>query len=299
MKELVNLKDPQLYVITFIGSHRLGFYKDCRKSEARLRKSLEPFGIPLVTYNLGDLLSLIPNLSSNRIYFFTRYGVGAWFWKPILIRHALTTLKSEYLIYVDSDCAFNINPTKVIEKTLFDSDLAFFAQNHKLKGWISTRAYRFLEMDLLELEKADLVTAGIAIVRNSEKSKQSLQAWELAMRNPRVLLHPLRDKFGIRHRHDQSILSALIARGRVECSLVRQGFFSQGLESISPSLEDSWIYTGDIQSKENHIRFSNKIPLYWDHYSRKFYEVFKTFLVFPLHMMFFYLENFISRDFRK
>jgi hypothetical protein len=248
-----------------------------------------------VTYTLKDLITIIPRYSSLNFYFFTRYGVGAWFWKPILIKHALKKIDPQYLIYVDSDCVFNVSPEKIIESALGDYDMAFFSQNLPLEGWISRRASRILELKGDELTKSSLITAGVAIMRNTEISASYLQTWENAMRNPRALLHPILNSSGSQHRHDQSILSALIAKGEINCNLIRRGFFSLGVESTSEFLKDSWIHTGDLSPAETRLGILQRVPLYLDHYSRKYYDLVKTLIIFPLQVQYHFLEKVIRK----
>jgi hypothetical protein len=283
-------ENQKVTVLTFIGSHKFGFYKDCRKSEKRLRNSLAKFDIPLVTFELKDLVSVLTPFSSTFFYLFTRYGVGAWFWKPIIIRYAMSIYPSEYLIYVDSDCAFSKDPVEMVETALRDHEVAFFAQNNKLDGWISKRAQKILDVNLEELRSNCLVTAGVVFLRNSSDSQRQMKIWEKTMRDPRLLLHPVFSSRGPKHLHDQSILSTLIAKGAITCNLIDSGFFSLGVESTAKSLEDSWIYTGNILPNSNPTTSIQRLFLIFDHYSRRIYDVCKTLIIFPIHLIYFLAE---------
>jgi len=285
------LKRPEVVVVTFTGSHRFGMYKDCRPSQLRLKKSLEEFNVRLITYSFSELINILRPVNSSFFYLLTRYGVGAWFWKPIIIRHALVSLNPVSLIYVDADCVFTRDPREIIEAALTEKDIALFSQRNKLRGWVSNRAIRLLNLTNEILDEAPLVTAGIIILRNSEKSKAGLRVWELAMRDPRLLLHPVFTRPGVKHLHDQAILSSLIAKGELDCALVQTGFYSLGVESNTKSLKDSWIYTGDIFPAESSAQQKKRITLIFDYYSRKFYDVMKTIFVFPLHLVFYLFER--------
>jgi hypothetical protein len=195
------------------------------------------------------------------------------------------------LIYVDADCVFTRNPSEIIAASLIKKDLAFFSQRNKLKGWVSNRAIRILKLTDEILTESFLVTAGIVILKNSIKSKESLQVWEKAMKDPRLLLHPVFTRLDNKHLHDQAILSSLIAKNELDCALIQSGFYSLGVESNTESLSDSWIYTGDILpgSSVNHRK--KRLSLVFDYYSRKFYDLLKTIFIFPLHLALYLYER--------
>jgi hypothetical protein len=287
---------PKILVITFTGSHYFRFYKDCRNAQKRLSESLSPYDLPLITYTFSDLVGILRPFSSYFFYLFTRYGVGGWFWKPIIIRQALEEYDPENLIYVDSDCVFTKDPEIFLLEALRAHDLAFFAQRNKLKGWVSKRAIKILDLTEDQLNNSNLVTAGIVMVKNSINSKSQLLKWESSMRDPRLLLHPIFSHSKNRHLHDQSILSSLIAKNDVKCNLVTTGFYSLGIESNADTLLNSWIYTGNIFPNPGSIKFRTRLGLIMDHYSRKYYDVFKTLIVFPVHFAYFYCEKTLGQS---
>jgi hypothetical protein len=86
-------------------------------------------------------------------------------------------------------------------------------------------------------------------------------------------------------------LSALIAKNEIECSLIDNGFYSAGAESTSQSLEECWIYTGDISLDRPPMRFGTRIVSICDHYSRKIYDIVKTVFVFPVHLLIYFMEK--------
>ena len=295
MPQFKTLKSPRILVITFIGSHRFGIYKDCRTAELRLQNSLEQFNTPFLSYSLSNLINILGPFNSGLFYLFTRYGVGAWFWKPIIINHALASLNPDYLIYVDADCVFTTDPTEIIEAVLVENDLAFFSQTNALEGWISGRAVKILQLSPEILGKAPLLTAGIVFLRNTERSRKSIGVWGAAMKDPRLLLHPIFRRGRVKHLHDQAILSSLVAQNEVDCSLVHTGFYSMGIESNTSSLKEAWIYTGNIFPADSMVEHRNKMSLILDYYSRNFYDVLKTVFVFPIHLFVYLLERKIPR----
>jgi hypothetical protein len=286
---------PDVLVITYSGTHRFGFYKDCRENSQNLHRNLREMGVEIVEYRFRDLLRLTGMSNSNMFYFFTRYGAGAWFWKPSIIRHALQVYKPTHLIYVDVDCIFLRNPSELTSSVLNESDLAFFSHRAPIGNKISKRAQRNLGLDSDLLSVSAMVTAGVVILRNSEAAIQNIRSWELAMEDPRNLLNPVFSFSKNHHLHDQSVLSALIAQRKIDCGLITTGFYSSGPESNSASLENSWMYTGNLKDITINKELGTRILLGMDFYGRKIYDIVKTFLIYPLHLTFYLVQRFIQK----
>ena len=276
-------KEIELLVITYVGSAKYGFYKDCTDGVARLQASLAQYNIDLKIYGFSDLKSLVRFPDSNSFYFLTRYGAGAWFWKPILIAHALMTYKPKYLIYLDADCILLQDPRIVIQEGLRNSDVSLFKQKVPLEGWISGRALRKLGLASSDARQMSLLTAGILLVRNSESSFLFMNTWVTAMRNPHVLLSPMLDKFRFKHRHDQAVLSALVGKGELNCSIMSAGFHSFGTETLEENVADAWVSTGYLTSPALPMGYTQRLKSIVDYYSRITYDFLKSIFITPLH----------------
>jgi hypothetical protein len=281
----VKTKKIEFLVITYVGSAKYGFYKDCTDGVARLQDSLAEYNLDLKIYGLSDLKSLVRFPDSNLFYFFTRYGAGAWFWKPILIVHALTTYKPKYLIYLDADCVLLKDPRIVIEESLRCSDVSLFKQNVPLEGWISKRALRKLDLTSSDARQMSLLTAGILLIRNSEDSLLFMNSWVAAMRNPQVLLSPMLGKFRVKHRHDQAVLSALVGKGELSCSIMSSGFHSFGAETLEENVAGAWVSTGYLTSTVLPMGYTQRLKSIVDYYSRIIYDFLKSILITPLHYL--------------
>ncbi len=275
----------ELLVITYVGSAKYGFYKDCTDGVARLQASLAEYNLDLKIYGLSDLKSLVRFPDSNLFYFFTRYGAGAWFWKPILIFHALTTYKPKYLIYLDADCVLLKDPRIAMEESLRRSDVSLFKQNVPLEGWISTRALRKLDLTSSDARQMSLLTAGILLIRNSENSLLFMNSWVAAMRNPQVLLSPTLGKFRVKHRHDQAVLSAIVGKGELSCSIMSSGFHSFGAETLEENVAGAWVSTGYLTSAVLPMGYTQRLKSIVDYYSRIIYDFLKSILITPLHYL--------------
>ncbi len=277
--------------MTYVGSSKFGFYKDCDKAAARLKASLAEFDIELKVLRISHLRTLVRFPDSNFFYFFTRYGAGSWFWKPILIKHVLEKYEPRYLLYLDADCVILKDPRVLIERELQNSDISVFKQNVPLEGWISRRALRYLDLTSSEARRINLLTAGILLVRNSKYAFLFMNSWIYAMTDPRVLLSPIFARFGERHRHDQAVLSALVGKGVVNCNIMNAGFYSTGTETLEKNFEKAWVSTGDLGSPASKMSYLQKKRLIFEYYSRKVYDFIKSVVVTPIHLLFYLAQK--------
>ena len=284
---MINTDSSEMIAITYVGSGRFNFYKDCSQNASRLKRSLAEFGIQLIIYDFSDLRKLARFPNSDFFYFFTRYGAGSWFWKPLVILDALNKYNPQEIIYLDADCVINKDPRKIISENLESDDVAVFKQNSALSGWISARASKKLNLDKVELQNSRLITAGVLLLKNSTKAKDFLNVWNAAMRDPRVLLHPMISSQAENHRHDQSVLSALLSKGAIKCKVMDSGFYSNGNESLEKNVENAWVYTGDLESTLKVISAYERFALLVDYHSRKLYDIVKSLVITPIHILFF------------
>jgi hypothetical protein len=285
--------------VTFIGTGKFGFYKDCKTLASRLELSLLEFDLPLLQYNLRSILDEISVLDGKFLYLFTRYGAGAWFWKPLVIKKVLRETGASQVIYLDADCVITKDPRPYLHEALNESSIALFAQRKKLDGWISNRAARRLQLDSGKLLNSDLLTAGILLLKNDVLAWEFLEEWDRALSDPTLLLSPFFRDGTKGHLHDQSILSALYANGVFKCNLLKTGFFSKGSESISASIEDCWVYTGQLEESYPEDKLLKRLLLIWDYWSRKLYDLVKTTFLTPIHICIFRLNSVIRREFNK
>ena len=284
-------ENPEIIAVTYIGSGRLNFYKDCTENATHLKQSLDKFGVPLIVYNFADLRKLVKFPNSDFFYFLTRYGAGSWFWKPIVILDALEKYSAKQIIYVDADCVINKNPINVISNNLELHDVAVFRQNSKLAGWISRRSAKILGLEYEELHNVDLLTAGIIVLRNSTRAREFLNAWHDGMRDPRVLLHPAIKHELAKHRHDQSVLSALVFKGFMDCKVMDSGFYSRRKESLEDNVATAWVYTGELETDSKVTTVTERIVLFADYHSRRIYDVVKSIIITPIHILFFLAQK--------
>jgi len=284
-----------LEIVTYIGSHRFKFYKDLRSQLSDLETNLINYHYKLNVYDNVDLRKLLGIGDLNKFYLFTRYGAGAWFWKPKIILDALALSSAEYLMYLDVDCRLTKDPLPYLKEHLKLNSIALFNNPQPLMENISRRAKKSLKLESKVLAPSTLVTAGIILVKNSLEAREELTVWSKAMGNPRVLLHPVITFKKGKHLHDQSVLSALISMGRVQPRIIQNGFFSKGPETLEKSIDKCWVYTGSLGSESEDLPLITRIKSIFDNYQKYLYDFLKTLSIYPIHFLLFVLARFLKK----
>jgi hypothetical protein len=72
---------------------------------------------------------------------------------------------------------------------------------------------------------------------------------------------------------------------------MKNGFYSNGSESLEENISSAWVYSGELESMPVDMTVGKRIALIFDFYSRKFYEILKTVTIFPLHFLFFLIQK--------
>jgi hypothetical protein len=132
--------------------------------------------------------------------------------------------------------------------------------NAQIENWTVSRIVNNFQAN--DCSGAAMWTAGILLVKNSEKAKSDLMKWSHAMSKPWNLFELPFEAGGVRHRHDQSVLSILIAKNEIQVFNLGGGFYSEGIEATSPSIEAAWVATGVNFGKptlDNQLSFAMKL----------------------------------------
>lgn len=279
-------KAARVAVVTFATTINEKPFSDYSNQIESLKNNTDKFDVDFFSYSYVDLKGWIANSPFEKYPYFRR-GVGGWFWKPIVILDFLDQYAYDYVLYIDVDCALLKSPIEVIRSIPPEVDLAGFQMNTPIQNWTSMRILKRLRA--VEVSAANMWTAGILIVKNSEKSKSFMRLWLSEMAKPASLFELPFEPDGKKHRHDQSLLSILVAQKRIEIFNLGAGFYSEGIESTSKLVEDAWIATGlstassELLVKSNFInRMRNQI-----HYRK----VRASILTFWIH----YFFNFNSK----
>ena len=142
-------------------------------------------------------------------------GYYAWSWKPTLIRRELAKLQpDDLLMYCDATCRFVKSPAVLFPQC---RDVLAFSQVVRTnRAWTKRDCFIKMGADEARYWNAPQVYGCIHAWRNTPLARRILEAWEVYCADPQVVGDGL-SELGLEypeltaHRHDQSILSILLA----------------------------------------------------------------------------------------
>lgn len=159
-------------------------------------------------------------------------GAGYWLWKPFIVNQTLKEMRDgDILIYSDAGIEIVAGLTPLLdlaarqEIVLFDGrhyDDAGAPGPNRCAKWTKRDCFVALECDEPRYHDAPVLDASFTVFAKSARSVRFAQEWLLYCCQPHALTDqpnrcglPNLPSF-IDHRHDQSILSLLAARDRLE-----------------------------------------------------------------------------------
>lgn len=167
----------------------------------------------------GDLRNRHPEfwIMHERFLLSSHAGFGYWLWKPYLIWSLLAQMGQQRggVAYIDAGCEFNLNPLSLRR-------LHFYLSQAELHGFLgmrlAARVGDWCAPSLLEhyglTESADrpMVAASTLFVMNTADNRRRMQDWYDECRaGDYAALRPPDAESCVPHRHDQSVLSCLLA----------------------------------------------------------------------------------------
>jgi len=216
-------------------------------SQYKLIKTAKQFGINnIYLYNHQDFKKTIFYKENITITSQNR-GAGYWIWKPYYIyEHLLNIQEGEILVYSDSgiqiianlDPLFKIANESATGIILFENyqGSAYFAKSksfevdynglyvepNKNKYWCKNDIFDAVDFADTSLVESPQVDANVMIFKKSKYSLQFVQEWLNLCKNPQLITDSpalsrntkLNTFFG--HLHDQSIISVLAAKWKIE-----------------------------------------------------------------------------------
>ena len=152
-------------------------------------------------------------------------GFGYWIWKPYLINYMLRTWQGnvDFLLYLDSGCEINYSKESerrwqdYLDLMKNDTGRLVMQQQYVEKHWQKMDVVKTLGLSQEALESGQIL-GGVLALRADEGNIRLTQEWlDLCTSNNYHLVDdtPSRipnESYFVEHRHDQSILSALIKR---------------------------------------------------------------------------------------
>ena len=196
-------------------------------------------------FNLQSLLSEVgPDGEDLAEYAKSRTrGFGYWLWKPLLVRHALSTLPyGSVLVYLDAGCQLNFNESAAnrladYARMAYDNGVFAMSTGLTLSSWCKGDLMLRLGLTQAQRDKK-LLEPGVLFLTHTRASMTLVQRWlDLAREDSNHYLDdspsqiPNSPHF-VEHRHDQAIFS---------CLYIADGLPSWPLETYFPN---EWTTSG-------------------------------------------------------
>jgi hypothetical protein len=198
-----------MQIVTFATRGSEGVYRNYSQYLDALEAEAKRFHIPLITFS-EEIFPLHPSYVPIGFQHF-RKGAGYWIWKPLVILEAASISSQRYLLYMDVDLKIeNINVEELIE-SLQDEVAAAFEMQDRLVDWCSKRAFNYF--GLTSKTSCKTYASGLLLFDTQHPEFEIwIQEWRRHLLNPKLLLDPF-FTWKRNHRHDQTILSALVCKG--------------------------------------------------------------------------------------
>lgn len=173
-----------------------------------------------IIYSRKDLVSTA-FYTKHRLILDQQRGGGYWLWKPFFILETLRALKEgDFLIYADAGMFFRKKVQPLIDLVKGGNDIALFYNDIRAGHYTKRDVFVQLGCDSQDYYDAPMVHAGLQVYRKTAASLQFAEEVlaactldELITDAPNTRGLPNAEGF-IEHRHDQSILTALVHKQR-------------------------------------------------------------------------------------
>ena len=250
-------KNSEITVVTFATFGRKRNGRDYTFYVERIRDSCKKLGLDFLVFSFEGGLEMAGYFEIERLLPM-RKGAGYWSWKPNVVLQAAGMAKSRYVLYIDADLNLKGLP-KVLEIPGFtENGIAVFSTSEQLVDWTSKKCLRAFGID--RNNKSKIVASGIILIDTHNMNyKKFLLEWNEAMSDMTKLLDPFWS-WKMIHRHDQSILSCLIALSAIRVSFFLPGFYGGGIDNGDLLPEEAWVVHGERESHPP-IRFRSPIDI--------------------------------------
>ena len=207
--------------------------KAFNQSVAELTESAAKFGVRTTVFR-PDAPEIAPLRASSADIMAEEKGAGYWLWKPFLIATALKmAAEGDIVFYTDAGLRLISSPDPLFKIALDQDILLFHMSDTPLGHWTKRDAFVLTSSDRQEYWKANVVIAGYQVYRNGERARGFVNEWLAYCLDRRILTDdantcglPNREGF-VAHRHDQSVLSIISHRHKVETWLDPSQFASR------------------------------------------------------------------------
>lgn len=231
-----NNLNQQIYLCTFASRKYIVFQNDLLAS---INKYSPTINTTRFKFSESDLIKT-KFYKHNKEIFMIEKGFGLWLWKPFFIYKSLKEINNgDILIYADSAMLLtnNIDPLiHIVNK----NSILLFNNNHINKYWTKRDCFVYLDCDKPKYWNSNQAGAFIQLYKKSKKSLKFVKEW-LKYCSIKNLINDSDNIYGksnfpkfISHRHDQSILSLLSIKNKIELypdptqygSIIHRKFFN-------------------------------------------------------------------------
>ena len=237
-----------MHIITFGTTGYSVRYRDYSIELERIQSQAIKLGCSFEGYTQTSQIILESPLGQNA--YPMRKGAGYWSWKPDIILDSIRKHPYELILYLDAD--FELVDIRPLFRNSpgINQGLSLFKSPHLLNDWISDRCANFFGIS--SNTNFPMFTAGAILINPQAPTViRDLVNWQRYLANPRLLLDPIFD-FKLKHRHDQSILSAMIAAGLINVAPLPDGIYVEAV-SVNVDYEASWLRTKNSQPGKSGI----------------------------------------------
>jgi hypothetical protein len=206
-----------IYLVNFANAR---FYK----SQEKLNRSALRFGIDkMLSYREKDLEGTDFYKNNLEILQLKR-GAGYWLWKPYFILKAMSKAKkNDVIIYCDCGIEL-INSIKPLVEICKQRDgiMLFRTHNQFNRKWTKRDCFILMNCDSAEYWDAEQVMGSFSLYLNNDSNRTLMEEWLNYGCNKNILTD-IPNICGLEnlpefkeHRHDQSILSLLSVKHKLE-----------------------------------------------------------------------------------
>jgi uncharacterized protein YndB with AHSA1/START domain len=174
-------------------------------------------------------------------------GAGYWLWKPFIIAEALSAMQaSEVLIFSDAGIEIVADLSPLLTIAAAQQEPVLILGYGCCSAWTKRDCFALLNADDARYHRAPMVDASFLLVRRTDYAMALIHEWLTYCKNDAILtdrpntcgLPNLKDF--VDHRHDQSVLSILAARERIEL-FRRPSQFGNHLKLSDYRVPGEWI----------------------------------------------------------
>ena len=193
-------------------------------SRILLNESAKKFGVNKIKSFQYEELESTEFYAANKAILSQPTGLGYWLWKPYIILEAFNGLTEEDIV-IYSDCGIEVigDLTPLINLCRNNADILLFANSNDInKFWTKRDCFVLMNCDEDKYFNANHCDAAFCLFKKNTRSIQFLKEW-LFFAGDINILTDIPNKCGkynlpefIEHRRDQSILSLLAVKHRIE-----------------------------------------------------------------------------------